>query len=174
MLFAMSIAKWILSASLIALPAISPAQTCLKGLPTSVRAAIEQDEWTIVEPRDLPQPDLNIWNDTHLGDCPGVAVGAPSAKARPYYIVALIQRDGPHDFLEKVLLITRKQSQNVVKVVIPETTVVTPHVVWLQKTQYLGIDPLPARDSFVFEKLTGPASQPIVQGSHIRSFFPQN
>jgi hypothetical protein len=174
MLFAMSITKWILSASLIALPAISPAQTCLKGLPQSLRATLEQDEWTIVEPHDLPQADLDIWNDTHLGECPGVAVGAPAAKAKPYFIVALIQRDGPHDFLEKVLLITRAQNHSVVKVVIPETTVVTPHVVWLQKTHYLSIDPVPARDSFVFEKLAGPASQPIVQGSHVRSFFPQN
>ena len=170
----MSARKWIVIAALLAVPAISPAQTCLKGLPQSVRAAVEQDDWVVVQPKDLPQADLDIWNNTHLGECPGVAVGAPAPKAKPYYIVALIQRDGPHDFLEKVLLVTRTQNHSLIKTVIPETTVLTPHVVWLQKTHYLGIDPAPARDSFVFEKLAGPASQPIVQGSHVNAFFPQN
>jgi hypothetical protein len=174
--------------ALLAAATHSPAQSCLKGLPQSLRSAVEQDGWTIVQPHDLPQPDLEIWNNTHLGECPGVAVGNPSPKAKPYFIVALIQQDGPKNFIEKVLLITMKQNQPMrqsqvvadkqspplIKVAVPETTVSTPHVVWLQRDDYLGIDPAPSRDSFVFEKLAGPASQPIIQGSHIKSFVASN
>jgi len=170
----MSISKWILIATLLSAPTCSPAQACLKGLPQSLRAAVEQDDWKIVQPHDLAQPDLDVWNNTHLGECPGVAVGNHSPKAKQYFIVALIERDGPKNFIEKVLLVSRRQNQPVVKVAVPETTVTTPHVIWLQKSYYLGIDPAPSRDSFVFEKLAGPASQPIVQGSHIKSFFPSN
>jgi len=170
----MSINQWILIAALLTVPGCSPAQTCLQGLPQSLRLAVEQDDWTIVQPKDLPQPDLDIWNNSHLGECPGVAIGNPSPKARQYFIVALIQRDGPHNFLEKVLLVARKQNHPVVKVAVAETTVTTPHVVWLQKVNSLGADPASSRDSFVFAKLAGPASQPIVQGSHISSFFPAN
>jgi hypothetical protein len=184
----MSIGQRILIAAVLAVATHSPAQSCLKGLPQSLRSAVEQDGWSIVQPQDLSQPDLQIWNNTHLGECPGVAVGNPSPKAKPYFIVALIQKDGPKNFIEKVLLITAKQSQHakqnelsinkptppLIKVAVPETTVSTPHVVWLQRDHYLGIDPPPSRDSFVFEKLAGPASQPIIQGSHIKSFFASN
>jgi len=44
-------------------------------------------------------------------------VGNPSPKAKPYFIVALIKalikKDGPKNFIEKVLLIAAKQNQQI-------------------------------------------------------------
>lgn len=166
----MSISKWILINALLAATTQLPAQTCLSGMPESLRSAVEQDKWTIVQPRDLSESELLLWKSDHPGQCPGVATG--TSRTNQYFIVALIHPDGPNDLLEKVLLVTRKNSHPVTRLAVPMTTVRTPHVVWLQKDSYLGIDVIASRDSFVFERVSGPASQPIYQGSHIKSLVP--
>ncbi len=171
--YAMSISQWILITALLAASAHSPAQTCLSGLPESLRSVVEQDHWTIVQPRDLSESDLILWKTDHPGQCPGVAAGNSPSKSNPYFIVALILPDGPNNLIEKVLLVTRKKNRPVTQLAIPMTTVSTPHVVWLQKDRYLGIDVTASLDSFIFERVSGPASQPIYQGSHMKSIIPQ-
>jgi hypothetical protein len=168
----MSISKWILINALLVASSHSPAQTCLSGMPESLRSVVEQDKWSIVQPQDLSESELILWKTDHPGQCPGVAAGKPSSRANQYFVVALIHPDGPNNLLEKVVLITRKGSQPVTRLAVPMTTVRTPHVVWLQKDSYLGIDVIASRDSFIFERVSGPASQPIYQGSHIKSLLP--
>src|SRR5215469_18454187 len=99
----MSISKWILINALLVAATQSPAQTCLSGLPESLRSAVEQDKWTVLQPRDLSESELILWKADHPGQCPGVATGA--SKTNQYFTVALIHPDGPNDLLEKVLLV---------------------------------------------------------------------
>jgi hypothetical protein len=141
-------------------------------MPESLRSVVEQRQWTIVQPHDLSQSDLSLWNINHPGQCPGVAARNPSSKTNQYFIVALIHPDGPNSLLEQVVLVTRKKNRPVTQEVGPLKLVSTPRVVWLQKDRYLGIDVTPSSDSFVFERVSGPASQLVIQGSQIKSFLP--
>jgi hypothetical protein len=174
-----SLCQWILVAIsvaiFIAISTHSHAQTCLNGLPESLRSAIEQDHWTIVQPEDLSEADLRFWKNGHPGECPGVAAGDFSSKAKSSFIVALIQRDDQKNLLEQVLLVTLKKNRPVTEVAVPPTQVPTPRVVWkLAKGRYLGIDGTKAsisRNSFVFEKLVGSAKQYYYDGSHLKSFI---
>lgn len=171
----MSFSRWILIAALISLPACTRAQsTCLNGLPDTLRAAVEQDTWKIVQYNDLSQADQRVWMNNHPTDCTGVAAGNFSPRAKQSFIVALIQRDGQNNLLEKVDLVYLKKNKPVVEDAISTLAVATPYVVWkLNKGRYLGIDGTKAsipRNSFVFEKLVGPASQYYYQGDRLRSF----
>jgi hypothetical protein len=167
----MSISQWILINALLAASAHVSAQTCLSGMPESLRSAVEQDKWTIVQPRDLSESDLGLWNSDHPGQCPGVAAGNLSSRANRYYIVALIHPDGPNSLLEQVLLVTRKKNRPVTEEAVSLRIVTTPHVVWLQKDHYFR-DITASRDSFIYERVSGPASQLIIQDSQIKSFLP--
>jgi hypothetical protein len=169
----MSISQWILITALLAASTHLPAQTCLSGMPESLRSVVEQDQWTIVQPQHLSESDLSLWNSNHPGQCPGVATGSTSSKANRYFVVALIHPDGPKSLLEQVLLVTRKKNRPVTQEAVSLRIVSTPHVVWLQKDRYLGNDVTASSDSFVFERLSGPASQLIIQGSNIKSFLSQ-
>jgi hypothetical protein len=152
----MSISKWILISALLAASTHSPAQTCLSGMPESLRLVVEQDKWTIVQPRDLPESDLSLWNSNHPGQCPGVAAGNSSSKANHYFIVALIHPDGLKNLLEKVVVVTQKKNRPVTQEAVSMWAVSTPRVVWLQKDSPLGIGITASRDSFVFERVSAP------------------
>jgi hypothetical protein len=147
-----------------------PAQTCLSGMPESLRSAVEQDKWTIVQPQDLSESDLILWKTDHPGQCPGVASGNPSSKTDQYFIVALIHPDGPKNILEKVVYVTRKNNRPVAREAVSMWAVSTPRVVWLQKGRYLDV--AASRDSFVYERVSAPASQLIIQDSQIKAFLP--
>lgn len=170
----MSLLKWTLIAALLAAPACSHAAPCLNGLPASLEAAVEQDNWKIVQREDLSDSDLRFWKDRHPGECPGVAAGNFSSQAKQSFMVALIQRDEQHDLLEKVVLVFQKKDRPQAEDAVTTQAVPTPYVVWrLQKGRYLGIDGTKAsisRDSFVYEKMVGPASQYYYQGDRLRSF----
>ena len=167
----MSVSKWLLLPALLALTTYSPAQSCFSGLPNALRSAVEQDNWTIVQPSDFSEADLRVWNAGHPGQCPGVAAKASSPKAKPYFIVALILHDGPTNLLEKVLLVTRKKDHVITKVAIAARTINVPYVVWLQNGRIAssGEQASTANDSFVFEKLVSPTSR-LLAGSHVNSF----
>lgn len=167
----MSVSKWILIPALVAFATCLPAQSCFSGLPDTLRSAVEQDNWTIVQPSDLSEADFRVWNADHPGQCPGVAARASSPKAKPYFIVALILHDGPQNLFEKVLLVTSKKDQPVTKVAIATRTVNVPYVVWLQKGRLASGNEQAsvANDSFIFEKLVSPASR-LLPGSHVNSF----
>ena len=167
----MSISKWILINALLAASTHLPAQTCLSGMPESLRSAVEQDQWTIVQPHNLSESDLSLWNSNHPGQCPGVAAGNTSSKTNQYFVVALIHPDGPKSMLEQVVLVTRKKNRPVTQEAVALRIVTTPHVVWLQKDSSLGIDVTAAGDSFVFERVSAPASQLIIQVSRIKSLL---
>lgn len=170
----MSLSKWILIAAILAVPARSHAEACLNGLPDTLRAAAEQNNWKIVQREDLSSSDLRFWKDRHPGDCPGVIAGNFSPHAKQSFIVALIQHDDEKNLLEKVVLVYQKKNQPETEDAVTTMAVATPYVVWsLKKGRYLGIDGTKAsisRDSFVYEKMVGPASQYYYQGDHIRTF----
>lgn len=188
----MSLYKWILIAFTVSLstssrsraqtpaqtPAQIPAQTaahaCLSDMPDALRAALEQDNWKIVQREDLSASDLRAWKDRHPDDCPGVAAGNFSPQVKHSYIVALIQRDSQNNLTEKVLLAAMKKNKPLSEFAVTTMSIATPYVVWkLPKGHYLGIDGSKAsipRNSFVYEKLIGPASQYYYDGSHLKSF----
>jgi hypothetical protein len=166
--------KWILVAIFVAISTHSYAEGCLSDLPESAKSAVERDNWTIVQPEDLSTADLKVWKNGHPGECPGVIEGDFSPHTKSSFIVALIQRDSQQNLTEKVLLVTVKKNRPETEYAVTTMSVATPYVVWkLHKGRYLGIDGTKAsinRNSFVYEKLVGPASQYYYDGSHLRTF----
>jgi hypothetical protein len=171
-------AKLILAATFLSVSTHLRAQDCLGNLPDSLRSTVEQDNWKIVQPGDIPQDDWKLWKNTHQGQCPGVAVGNFFPKADTSFIVALIQQQDPKTVLEKLVLITTKKGQPSIEIIVPPTQASTPSVVWkLPQGHYAGIDGTKAsisRDSFVFEKVASSAKQFYYQGSHLQSFTISN
>jgi hypothetical protein len=149
------------------------AQDCLSGLPESLRSTVEQDNWKIVQPGDVPMDDWKLWKNAHQGQCPGVAVGNFAPKADSSFVVALIQGD-EKNMLEQVLLVTTKKGQPATTVVVSPTHVTTPSVVWrIAPGHYAGVDGTTAsisRDSFVYEKVASTAKQFYYKGSRFESF----
>jgi hypothetical protein len=169
-----TLSKWILVAIFISISTHLHAQDCLSDMPQPLRSTIERNNWTIVQLQDLSERDLRVWKDRHPGECPGIAAGNFSPNAKASFIVALIQRDDQKNLLEEVLLVTQKKNQPITEIAITTMAIATPYVVWkLPKGRYLGIDGTKAsisRNSFVYEKLIGPASQYYYDGSHLKSF----
>jgi len=170
----MKLNQWVLVAILLSISIHSRAESCLSGMPDSARSTVEQDNWTILQPQDLPETDLKIWKNAHQGQCPGIAGGNFFPKADTSFIVALIQSDDQKNVLEKVLLVTQKKGQSETAVVISPLQVKSPKVVWrLPPGHYAGIDGTKAgisRDSFVVEKINSSAKQFYYQGNRLQSF----
>jgi hypothetical protein len=147
-------------------------------MPESLKSTVEQDNWKIVQPGDIPQDDWKLWKNTHQGQCPGVAVGNFFPKANSSFVVALVQEDDQKKMLEKLLLVTLKKGQSATEIVVSPIQVASPSVVWkLPPGHYAGVDGTKAgisRDSFVFEKVASSAKQFYYQGSHLQSFAISN
>ena len=156
------------------IPTHARAQDCLSNLPDSLKSSVEQDNWKILTPFDLPTTDWKIWKNAHQGQCPGVAVGNFYPKTSSSYVVALIQGDDPKNLLEKLVLVTEKKNQPITEIIVPPTQATTPSAVWrLPPGHYAGVDGTKAgisRDSFVYEKVSSTARQFYYQGSHVQSF----
>ena len=167
----------VLAALLLSVSTHLRAQDCLSGLPESIKSTIEQDNWKIVQPGDIPMDDWKLWKNTHQGQCPGVAAGNFFPKADSSFIVALIQGNQKNP-LEQVLLVTLKKGQPTTAIVISPIAVTTPATVWkLPPGHYLGVDGTKAsisRDSFVFEQVASSAKQFYYQGSNLKSFIISN
>lgn len=171
----MSFYKGMFLAVLTCLATYSRAEDCLNGLPQSVRSAVEQDNWTIVQPQDLSGNDPQVFRVNHPGECPGVTAGNFYPKGKSSFLVALIQRnDHKKDPIEKLTLVFFKKDLPVTAVVVPPTQVADPFVVWkLRPGHYQDLYGTKAtifRESFVYEKLVGPAKQFYYDGTHIKSF----
>ena len=174
----MSFYKGMLLAIFTCLATYSRAQDCLSNLPQSVRSAVEQDNWTILQPQDLAGTDPQRWKGNHPGECPGVTSGNFYPKGKTSYLVALVQRDSTqgsqqNNLLEKLTLVYLKKDNPIILAVIPPTQVAAPMVVWklhpggyqdLYGTKKVTI----SRESFVYEKLVGPANQFYYDGSHLK------
>src|SRR5271154_486396 len=106
------------------------AQDCLSGLSETLKSTVEQDNWKIVQPGDVPMDDWKLWKNTHQGQCPGVAVGNFFPKADSSFVVALIQQDDQKKLLEKLVLVTVKKNQPITEVVVAPIEVTSPSVVW--------------------------------------------
>jgi hypothetical protein len=170
----MRLNKWVMVAILLSSAGYSRAESCLSGIPDSVRSTVEQDNWTILQPQDLPETDLKIWKNAHQGQCPGVTSGNFFPKADASFIIALIQLDDQKKLLEKVVLVTQKKDRSETTVVISPIQVKSPSVVWkLPPGHYAGIDGTKAgisRESFVLEKINSSAKQFYYQGNRLQSF----
>lgn len=166
--------KWVLVAILLSSAVHSRAESCLNGLSDSVRSTVEQDNWTILQPQDLPDTELKIWKNAHQGQCPGVTTGNFFPKVDTSFVIALIQGDDQKNLLEKVIIVTQKKDRSETAVVVSPTQVKSPSVVWkLLPGHYAGIDGTKAaisRDSFVVEKINSSAKQFYYQGNRLQSF----
>lgn len=160
--------RLILIATLFSIPAHMRAQDCRSGLPDTLKAAAEQDHWKIVSPFDIPSDDWKLWKNAHQGQCPGVAVGNFTSKESSY-VVALTLGDDPKNLLEKVVFLTFKKGQPITEIVVSPTQVTVPSVVWkLPPGHYAAVDGKHAsisKDSFVYEKIAGSATQFYHQGN---------
>jgi hypothetical protein len=173
-----NLAKAILIAMLLSVAANVWAEDCLSGLPDSLKSAVEQDHWKILSPFDIPTNDWKLWKNAHQGQCPGVAVGNFYPKTDSSFVVALIQGEDPKNLLEKVVLLIEKKGQPVTEIVVNPVQAATLSLVWkLPPGHYAGVDGKRAsisRDSFIFEKVSGSATQFYYQGSNLRSFVISN
>jgi hypothetical protein len=173
-----NLAKAILIAMLLSVAANVWAEDCLSGLPDSLKSAVEQDHWKILSPFDIPTNDWKLWKNAHQGQCPGVAVGNFYPKTDSSFVVALIQGEDPKNLLEKVVLLTEKKGQPITEIVVNPVQAATLSLVWkLPPGHYAGVDGKRAsisRDSFIFEKVSGSATQFYYQGSNLRSFVISN
>jgi hypothetical protein len=166
----------ILIAALFSFPARlhAQAQECLSGLPDAIKSIVEQDHWKIVSPYDIPSDDWKLWKNAHQGQCPGVAVGNFTSK-EPSYVVALTLGDDPKNLLEKVMFISMKKGQPLSEIVVSPAQVPTPYVVWkLPPGHYAAVDGNHAsisKDSFVYEKIAGSATQFYRQGNKFDSLL---
>ena len=170
----MSLYKGTLLAIFITLATYSHAEDCLSGLPQSVRSAVEQDNWTIVQPQDLAGNDPQVFRVNHPGQCPGLAAGNFYPKGKSSFLVASIQLDDQKNQLERLTLVFFKKDRPITEVVVPPTQVTAPFVVWkLRPGHYqdlYGTKATISRESFVYEKLVGPAKQFYYDGTHLKSF----
>jgi hypothetical protein len=170
----MSFYKGMFLAIFTCLATYSYAQDCLSNLPQSVRSAVEQDHWTIVQPQDLSGNDPQVFRVNHPGECPGVTAGNFYPKGKSSFLVATIQRDDQKNLLEKLTLVYIKKDRPTTEAVVPATQVVDAFVVWkLRPGHYqdlYGKKTTISRESFVYEKLVGPAKQFYYDGTHLKSF----
>src|SRR5215467_6799152 len=170
-----SLTKWMFIALLFPLCAHARAEDCLSGLPDSLKSAVEQDRWKILSPFDIPSADWKLWKNAHQGQCPGVAVGNFFPKTNSSFVVALIQGDDPKNLLEKLVMVTMKKDQPITEIIVSPVQAPTLSVVWkLPPGHYAGVDGKHAsisRDSFIFEKVAGSATQFYYQGSKLQSFI---
>jgi hypothetical protein len=171
----MNLTKLLLIATFSALPISAHAAGCPTDLPESARAAVEQDNWKILDPFDLQQTDAKVFKNNHQGQCPGIAIGNFYPKADSSYLIALVQSDGQNNLTEKLVLVTQKKGRTETAVVIPPTQVTKPSVVWkLAPGHYAGVDGTHAhisRDSFIYEQINATAKQFYYDGSHLKSFL---
>ena len=168
----------ILIALLVSTAVQSRAEDCFSNLPDSIRSAVEQDHWTILQSTDLPLADAKVFRNAHQGQCPGVAVGNFHPKGDKSYAIALIQQDDQKNILEKLLVVYLKKDQPRTEIAVPPTQVPSPFVVWrLVPGHYSSFDGKQAgisRDSFVYEKIDALTRQFFYQGSHLESFVISN
>ncbi len=97
------------------------AADCLSNLPDALKSAVEQENWKILSPFDLPSEDWKLWKNAHQGQCPGVTVGNFSPKASSKtgsWVVALIQGDDPKNQLEQLVLVTTKKGQPITEIIV--------------------------------------------------------
>jgi hypothetical protein len=165
--------RLLLAALFLTISTHSRAEDCLSNLPADLKSAVEQDNWKILSPFDLPTTDWKLWKNAHQGRCPGVAVGGFTSK-KDSYVIALIQGDDPKNLLEKLVFVTTKKGEPITEIIAPPTQAATLSVVWkLPPGHYAGVDGSKAgisRDSFVYEKVASSARQFYFEGSHIQSF----
>src|SRR5271167_4752275 len=122
--------KLLLAALFLTISTHSLAEDCLSNLPPSLKSAVEQDNWKILSPFDLPNADWKLWKNAHQGQCPGVAVGNFYPKTKSSYVVALIQGDDPKNLLEKLVLVTEKKDQPITEIIVNPVQAATLSVVW--------------------------------------------
>jgi hypothetical protein len=101
----MSFYKGFLLAFFAFLATSARAEDCLSGLSQSAISAIEQDNWTIVQPKDLSGNDPQVFRVNHPGECPGVTAGNFYPKGKSSFLVATIQRDDQKNRIEKLTLV---------------------------------------------------------------------
>ncbi|MEI9979655.1 MAG: hypothetical protein WDN23_11790 [Edaphobacter sp.] len=164
----------LLAALCLAISTPARAQDCLSNLPPSLKSAVEQDNWKILSPFDVPSVDWKLWKNAHQDQCPGVAVGNFYPKTKSSYVVALIQGDDPKNLIEKVVLVAEKKDQTIVETIVPPAQTTTPALVWrLPPGHYASIDGTQAgisRDSIVYEKVAATARQFYYHDGHVQSF----
>jgi hypothetical protein len=170
----MSLYKGMLLAIFICYGRYSQAENCLSNLPQSVISAVEQDNWTILQPQDLAGNDPQVFKVNHPGECPGVVAGNFYPKGKTSFLVATIQQDNQKNLLEKLTLVYIKKDHPITGVVVPPNQVAAPYVVWkLHPGHYqdlYGKKTTISRESFVYEKLVGPANQFYYDGTRLKSF----
>ena len=173
----MNFGKTIFLAIFLSLSLRAPAQDCLSGMPESLRSTVEQDNWKILQPGDVPLDDWKLWKNAHQGQCPGVTAGNFFPRSDSSFVVALVQGEDKK-MLEKLLLVTLKKGQPSTEEILPPTQVTSPSVVWkLPPGHYAGVDGTKAsisRDSFIFEKIASSAKQFYYQGTRLQSFAISN
>jgi len=171
--------KMLCSLILVPLATTCYGQNCASLLPDKAREAISDlHEWKVVKLTDLPADDQKLWENSHNGQCPGVAAGNFS-EDKLSYAVALV-RSQPSGALQEQLIVLLPEANSFRRtVVVKPTTVVGPFVIWrVPPGKYQGVDNAGtvqiAHDSFIYEKMEAYARQYYYDAGHLRSIVTAN
>lgn len=159
---------------LILVPTMCYGENCVASLSDKAREVISEfHDWRVVKLTDLPADDRKLWENSHNGQCPGVAAGNFSDDKLSYAVALL--RNQPSGELEEQLIVLLPEGNSFRRtVVVKPTTVVGPFVIWkVPPGKYQGVDKAKAvqiaHDSFIYEKIEAYARQYYYDDGHLRS-----
>ena len=156
---------------------VGPASNCASLLPAAAQESIRSElnqGWRIVTIDDLPTDDKMLWNQDHVGKCPGISYGHFYDRITRSYVVALLRSPAPGKYVEQLLLLTPAGDHSTRLNVVRAMSVISPFVVWtLAPGKYAGIDgktPIYiGNESFVYEKMEAVSTQYYFQQRRLRA-----
>jgi len=154
-------------------------ENCVSSLPDKAREAISDfHDWKVVKLTDLAADDQELWENSHYGQCPGVAAGNFS-EDKLSYAVALVRNQSSGGLEEQLIVLFPKGNSFKSTVVVKPTIVVGPFVIWKAPPgKYQGADKAGivqiAHDSFIYEKMEAYARQYYYDDGHLRSIVTAN
>lgn len=144
------------------------ANAACDSVPQEVREYLRSAPgWAFVDVKDLVSDDKSLWDQSHDGQCPGIAIVDLDGKGQQSYALALL-KTGSGQAVEKLLVIRRQSTRLVRRILVPPTSVMytnvaAPFVVWkagpgIYRDQKSGHHAKLAHDGIVYEKLEATAT----------------
>ena len=111
------------------------ANAACESVPQDVQEYLRSEPgWAFVDVKDLVDDDKSLWEQSHHGLCPGVAIVDLDGKGQQSYALALL-KGGSGRAIEKLVVIRRQSGRFMRWVLAPPanvmyTNVMAPFVVW--------------------------------------------
>lgn len=94
-----------------------------------------EPQWTLLDIENLVEDDQELWQQHHMGSCPGAVAVDLAGSGERSYALALLRNDGRRGVSEKVIIATWKNGRLVKRILVPATNikyteVASPFVIW--------------------------------------------